>query len=140
MILRTLSILGTCALTACAGIPPGGDEMARLPVVRFGDTPPADQPFILLYPAGAPLQAAQPLYRLRPGQLQHAPGCFNGGALRVALQHPPDPCYRQLFPVLQDEVAVPRLLCHAPLPLLVKVMQTASGIEPLRQPFGLLSL
>ncbi len=55
MILRTLSILGACALTACAGIPPGGDEMARLPVVRFGDTPPADQPFILLYPAGAPL-------------------------------------------------------------------------------------
>ena len=59
MILRTLSILGACALTACAGIPPGGDEMARLPVVRFGDTPPAGQPagqpFILLYPAGAPL-------------------------------------------------------------------------------------
>lgn len=55
MILRTLSILGACALTACAGLPPGGDEMARLPVVRFGDTPPAGQPFILLYPAGAPL-------------------------------------------------------------------------------------
>ena len=55
MILRTLSLLGACALTACAGIPPGGDEMARLPVVRFGDTPPAGQPFILLYPAGAPL-------------------------------------------------------------------------------------
>lgn len=55
MILRTLSILGACALTACAGIPPGGDEMARLPVVRFGDSAPAGQPFILLYPAGAPL-------------------------------------------------------------------------------------
>ena len=24
MILRTLSLLGACALTACAGIPPGG--------------------------------------------------------------------------------------------------------------------
>jgi len=55
MILRTLSILGACALTACAGLPPGGDEMARLPVVRFGDSAPAGQPFILLYPAGAPL-------------------------------------------------------------------------------------
>ena len=55
MILRTLSILGTCALTACAGLPPGGDEMARLPVVRFGDSAPTGQSFILLYPAGAPL-------------------------------------------------------------------------------------
>ena len=55
MILRTLSILGACALTACAGLPPGGGEMARLPVVRFGDSAPAGQPFILLYPAGAPL-------------------------------------------------------------------------------------
>jgi hypothetical protein len=55
MILRTLCILGACALTACAGLPPAGDEMARLPVVRYGDTPPASQPFILLYPAGAPL-------------------------------------------------------------------------------------
>jgi hypothetical protein len=55
MILRTLCILGACALTACAGLPPAGDEMARLPVVRYGNTPPASQPFILLYPAGAPL-------------------------------------------------------------------------------------
>jgi len=55
MILRTLSILGACALTACAGLPPGGDEMARLPVVRFGDSAPTGQSFILLYPAGAPL-------------------------------------------------------------------------------------
>ena len=55
MIARTLCLLGACALTACAGLPPSGEDMARLPVVRFGDTPPADQPFILLYPAGAPL-------------------------------------------------------------------------------------
>ena len=55
MILRTLCIFGACALTACAGLPPSGDEMARLPVVRFGDAAPAGQPFILLYPAGAPL-------------------------------------------------------------------------------------
>ena len=48
-------LIGACALTACAGLPPGGDEMARLPVVRFGDSAPAGQPFILLYPAGAPL-------------------------------------------------------------------------------------
>ncbi len=55
MIARTFCLLGACALTACAGLPPSGEDMARLPVVRFGDTPPADQPFILLYPAGAPL-------------------------------------------------------------------------------------
>ena len=70
-----------------------------------------------------PVSFTSPLSRSRlvtlscaPGQLQHAPGCFNGGALRVALQHPPDPCYRQLFPVLQDEVAVPppALPCTSP--------------------------
>ena len=57
MILRlSAGTLAALALTGCASlVKPGADEMARLPVVRFGDTAPAGQPYILLYPAGAPL-------------------------------------------------------------------------------------
>ncbi len=48
--------LAALALTACANLgKPGADELARLPVVRFGEAAPAGQPFILHYPAGAPL-------------------------------------------------------------------------------------
>ena len=48
--------LAALTLAGCASFgKPGADELARLPVVRFGDTAPAGQPFILHYPAGAPL-------------------------------------------------------------------------------------
>lgn len=44
------------ALTACAGLTgPSSDEIARLPVVRYGQNAPADGNFVLLYPAGANL-------------------------------------------------------------------------------------
>jgi hypothetical protein len=44
------------ALSACAGLTgPSADEIARLPVVRYGQTAPADGNFVLLYPAGANL-------------------------------------------------------------------------------------
>lgn len=48
--------LATLTLAGCASFgAPSADELDRLPVVRFGDPAPAGQPFILLYPAGAPL-------------------------------------------------------------------------------------
>jgi len=44
------------ALSACAGLTsPSADEIARLPVVRYGQVAPADGNFVLLYPAGANL-------------------------------------------------------------------------------------
>ncbi len=44
------------ALSACAGLSsPSADEIARLPVVRYGQAAPADGNFVLLYPAGANL-------------------------------------------------------------------------------------
>ena len=57
MILRlSAATLATLALAGCASFgKPGADELARLPVVRFGEQAPAGQPYILLYPAGAPL-------------------------------------------------------------------------------------
>lgn len=48
-------IVGAWALTACALLPPSSESMSRLPVVRYGQTAPADGQFILHYPAGAPL-------------------------------------------------------------------------------------
>jgi len=57
VILRlSAATLAALALAGCASFgKPGADELARLPVVRFGEQAPADQPYILLYPAGAPL-------------------------------------------------------------------------------------
>lgn len=43
-------------ITGCAGInPPSAQEMAQIPIVRYGDTAPAEKAFILYYPAGASL-------------------------------------------------------------------------------------
>lgn len=42
--------------TGCATLtPPSAQSMAQIPVVKFGDQAPADQKFVLLYPAGTPL-------------------------------------------------------------------------------------
>src|SRR4051794_17268792 len=53
----SLAILAAAALGlgACAGIPPTSEEMAKIPVVRYGSPAPADGKFVLFYPAGAPL-------------------------------------------------------------------------------------
>lgn len=53
----SLPILAAVALSlgACAGIPPSAEEMAKVPVVRYGNTAPAGNQFVLHYPAGAPL-------------------------------------------------------------------------------------
>lgn len=57
MILRLATAsLAALALAGCASFgAPTADELDRLPIVRFGDAAPAGQPFILFYPAGAPL-------------------------------------------------------------------------------------
>lgn len=47
--------IATLGLGACAGIPPTAEEMAKVPVVRYGSPAPADGGFVLHYPAGAPL-------------------------------------------------------------------------------------
>lgn len=48
--------LVSLVLPGCASlIRPSDAELAQLPVVRFGDAAPAGQPYILHYPAGAPL-------------------------------------------------------------------------------------
>lgn len=44
------------SLSACASlIPPSAEEAAALPTIRFGQTAPTGQDYVLLYPAGAPL-------------------------------------------------------------------------------------
>jgi hypothetical protein len=48
-------VAATLGLGACAGIPPTSEEMAKIPVVRYGSPAPADGEFVLFYPAGAPL-------------------------------------------------------------------------------------
>lgn len=56
MIRSALTAFAVATLSGCASLGmPGADELARLPVVRYGDAAPADAPYILLYPAGAPL-------------------------------------------------------------------------------------
>ena len=47
--------LAAFALTACAGLPPSSQEIAALPVVKFGQPAPTGQAFVLYYPAGTPL-------------------------------------------------------------------------------------
>lgn len=43
-------------LSACASLSgPSPEEIARLPVVRYGEPAPADGKFVLLYPAGVDL-------------------------------------------------------------------------------------
>ncbi|HYD32044.1 MAG TPA: hypothetical protein VEB64_14480 [Azospirillaceae bacterium] len=48
-------IVSALSLGACAGIPPSADEMAKVPVVRYGSPAPAGSKFVLHYPAGAAL-------------------------------------------------------------------------------------
>lgn len=46
-------VLASLALSACASLTgPSPEEIARLPVVRFGQPAPADGKYVLLYPAG----------------------------------------------------------------------------------------
>ncbi|HYH23647.1 MAG TPA: hypothetical protein VD995_33945 [Azospirillum sp.] len=54
IILATLG-LATLGLGACAGFPPSAEEMAKVPVVRYGTRAPTNGDYVLLYPAGAPL-------------------------------------------------------------------------------------
>ena len=55
-ILLALSTFSAFTLSACAGLSaPSTDEIARLPVVRYGQAAPSDKNFVLLYPAGANL-------------------------------------------------------------------------------------
>lgn len=51
-----LVTLAAVLLPGCAALTrPSDAEMARLPVVRYGDAAPSGQPYILHYPAGVPL-------------------------------------------------------------------------------------
>lgn len=53
---KAFSTLAVTALlfTGCASLnPPSAQSLANIPVVKFGDHAPENQPFILLYPAGA---------------------------------------------------------------------------------------
>jgi len=50
------TLAASLLLGGCAGLfPPGADEMAKLPVVRYGQPAPAGGEYVLHYPAGAPL-------------------------------------------------------------------------------------
>jgi hypothetical protein len=52
----TLLTLPALLLSACASLgSPSPEEIARLPVVRYGQPAPADGNFVLLYPAGVDL-------------------------------------------------------------------------------------
>ncbi len=55
LIRRILVTAAVLSLFGCAGIPPSESEMAKLPVVRFGEPAPNGRDFILLYPSGVPL-------------------------------------------------------------------------------------
>lgn len=56
---RTTLLSATlCALclSACASLTgPSAESISRLPVLRYGETAPTGQDFVLLYPAGTPL-------------------------------------------------------------------------------------
>lgn len=55
-ILTAALLAATATLAGCAGLmAPGADEMAKVPVVRYGEAAPAGGEHVLLYPAGAPL-------------------------------------------------------------------------------------
>ncbi|MBS4098594.1 MAG: hypothetical protein KGZ83_17360 [Sulfuricella sp.] len=44
------------ALSGCASLfPPTAQDMAKVPVVRFGESAPASGDFVMFYPKGAPL-------------------------------------------------------------------------------------
>ncbi|MDD2664107.1 MAG: hypothetical protein PHD19_10150 [Dechloromonas sp.] len=51
-----LLIFPALLLGACASLlPPSSEELAELPVVRYGNPAPADGNFVLLYPSGVEL-------------------------------------------------------------------------------------
>lgn len=53
---KLLVVFGLVAFTGCASLTkPSQETFAKLPVVKFGETAPAGQKFILHYPAGASL-------------------------------------------------------------------------------------
>lgn len=72
---RSLSaalLAATVTLAGCAGLmpAPSADEMAKIPVVRYGEAPSAGGDSVLLYPAGAPL----PVVASVTGSLLSKPG------------------------------------------------------------------
>ncbi|WP_448188333.1 hypothetical protein [Azospirillum sp. sgz301742] len=49
-------VLAGSSLGGCVGLfPPGAEDMAKLPVVRYGEAAPAGGEYVRLYPAGVPL-------------------------------------------------------------------------------------
>jgi hypothetical protein len=74
-------LAATClTLSACATLPPSSTEMAKLPVIPFGQPQPAGDNHIIRYPAGQPL----PVTTIIDGSL------FEKGqqsALNVVLKH-----------------------------------------------------
>lgn len=70
-ILTAALLAATATLAGCAGMmAPGADEMAKVPVVRYGEAAPAGGEHVLLYPAGAPL----PVVASVSGSLLAKPG------------------------------------------------------------------
>jgi len=56
MKLARVFIAAICiALTACASLPPSTAEMAKVPIIHFGQPLPDDKDYVLLFPAGTPL-------------------------------------------------------------------------------------
>ncbi len=53
---QTLIAAAVLSLSGCAGLmPPKTEDMARVPVVRYGDAAPAGQEFVMFFPAGMEL-------------------------------------------------------------------------------------
>lgn len=53
---RILIAATTCVvLTACAGLPPSASEITKVPLIQFGQPLPADDNYVLHFPAGTPL-------------------------------------------------------------------------------------
>ncbi len=51
-----VAALVAMSLAGCASwLAPSESDMARVPVVRFGDAAPGGKEFVMLYPAGTPL-------------------------------------------------------------------------------------
>jgi hypothetical protein len=56
--MKRIYILGAVLLTVsgCASVPDlSQEDLARLPVVTFGEPVPKDKPFVLYFPAGKPI-------------------------------------------------------------------------------------
>jgi hypothetical protein len=56
---RILIAVATCAaLSACAGLPPKPEELAKVPHIQFGQPLPQGNDYVLHFPAGAVLPVA----------------------------------------------------------------------------------